>query len=154
MRWRVVKLETWVLISAVTGLPACAVDDRRLTTVRSSADMGGAGSAGAGGAGCGADQVCDSTDVSDSGVAAADSGTVLPCSSVGLCPDLNNDNILDDTETLVQNSTFDTNIDGWNPEPGIGLGWTKVDACGSCDFRFSFRDEFICWYFPGSPRQR
>ena len=119
----------WALIGATTVAPACAVDNRQLTTERTTANMGGAGSAG--GSGCGANQVCDSTDGGDSGVTSADSGT-LACAT-GLCPDLNSNNVPDNTETLALDPTFDSDISDWDPETGAGLGWNGSDACGRCD---------------------
>lgn len=49
------------------------------------------------------------------------------------CPDLNNNNLPDNTETLASNSTFDSDSDGWDAEPGVGLGWNVTDACGRCE---------------------
>ena len=120
-------------MGATTLMPACSVDSRQLSTERMTADMGGAGSAGSGG--CATAELCDSTDAGeggDSGVVSDDSGAVLPCST-GLCPDLNGNNVLDNTENLAQNPTFDSNIGDWDTETGIGLGWNASDACGRCD---------------------
>ena len=123
------KAWRWCVLIGAALVPACAVDNRQLTTERTTANMGGAGSAGWGS--CGAAQVCDPPDGGDSGVTSADSGAV-PCVT-GLCPDLNGNNVPDSAETLVLNPTFNSDINDWDPETGVGLGWNGSDACGHCD---------------------
>jgi hypothetical protein len=131
MLWQRVSLKIWLwtFIGAIVGTAACAVDDRQLSSARVTADMGGAGT---GSGGCGAVQLCDFPDGRDSGTLADASINVAPCTT-GLCPDLNNNNVPDQTETLAPNPTFDTDISNWAPETGIGLGWNSNDACGRCD---------------------
>ena len=129
MRWQRVNFNIWLWALVGGVVAACAVDDRQLSTARITDDMGGAGT---GSGGCGAVQLCDSSDGGDSGTIADASSNVAPCAT-GLCPDLNNNNVLDQTETLASDPTFDTDIGNWDPETGVGLGWNGNDACGRCD---------------------
>ena len=130
MNWRrATKTLNWVLVGATIGSSACGVDDRQLSSARSPADMGGAGST------CSnANQICDDGDDAgtDAGTMGGSSSATTTCGS-DLCPDLNHNNILDNTETLASNSTFSQDINDWDPEPGIGLGWSGDDACGRCN---------------------
>ncbi len=134
MPWRRVnsKTSSWMLLIAIIASPACSVDDRQLSSNRSPADIGTAGASCSKGTG----QLCDYSGGDDAGTADASSGNVATCSSGIICPDLNDDNQPDQTETLASTPTFDQDIgaDGsWNPEFGIGLGWNDTDACGRCD---------------------
>ncbi len=123
----------WVIVGVSIASTACAVDDRQLVSARLTANLGGAGGAGgAGGCSNGASQDCSSFDGDDSGTTGDASVIAATCGS-GICPDLNNNNLPDNTETLASNSTFDSDSDGWDAEPGVGLGWNVTDACDRCE---------------------
>ncbi len=47
---------------------------------------------------------------------------------VGPCGDLNHDLIDDCSQTLVQNSRFDTTVTGWTAEPSLTAAWNASDA--------------------------
>ena len=47
---------------------------------------------------------------------------------VGPCGDLNSDLIDDCSQTLVQNSRFDTTATGWDAEPSLTVAWSASDA--------------------------
>jgi hypothetical protein len=129
MGWRRVSKYNWqwvLIVGAATASPACEVDNRQLSGVRLAADMGGAG------CGSGAVQDCNSSDGGDSGTVGGSSGNAATCAN-RICPDLNNNNVPDDTETLALNPTFEGDINDWDPETGVGLGWNNIDACGRCD---------------------
>lgn len=133
------------LVSAICALFACSVDDRQLVGSNgtidegqggsSSVSSGGSGSGGGGGAGQGCNPSNDDGD--DSGMTGGSSGaSPTSCAqggTAGICPDLNVNNIPDNAQTLVQNSTFDSGIADWSTEFGVGLGWIKTDACGRSD---------------------
>lgn len=47
-----------------------------------------------------------------------------------MCPDLNENNVPDDAESLAEGSTFNDSTEGWLFELGVGFAWNKDDACG------------------------
>jgi hypothetical protein len=47
------------------------------------------------------------------------------------CPDLDQNTVLDCTETLVSNPGFDVDIKGWSPEASAAISWESLDALGS-----------------------
>ena len=47
------------------------------------------------------------------------------------CPDLDQNTVLDCTETLVSNPGFDVDIKGWSPEANGAISWESLDALGS-----------------------
>jgi hypothetical protein len=47
------------------------------------------------------------------------------------CPDLDQNTVLDCTETLVDNAGFASNIKGWAPEASGAITWESLDAWGS-----------------------
>jgi len=104
----------------VLGISACSVDDRQLLAISTKPDVGGPN--------CGQIPDCDTQDDIDAGGA-----WKLDQSCTGLCPDLNHNDLIDTSETLVSNLSFNADIDGWNPDMGVGLGWNGMDACGRCD---------------------
>ena len=117
---------------------ACQVDHRQLTGVSWTPDTAGSGSAASSAGGNGA-QNCPSnttanTDAgAEGGSTSADSTTCGQGGQHATCPDLNENNVPDDTETLVDNATFEYDTDGWDFETGVGLGWNVADACGRSD---------------------
>ena len=114
------RKSTWLLIVACGCAIACSVDDRRLFGITQKPDVGGSN--------CGQVPDCDKPGDSDAGNA-----WKLGQSCVGLCPDLNQDDVLDTSETIVSNPTLNVDIEGWVPDMGVGLGWNSTDACGRCD---------------------
>ena len=117
---------------------ACEVDHRQLTGVSWTPDTAGSGSA-ASSAGGNGTQNCpgNNTPNSDAGAnGGSPSVYSASCSQGGkhaMCPDLNENNVPDDAETLVDNATFEYDTGGWDPELGVGLGWNVIDACGRSD---------------------
>jgi hypothetical protein len=104
---------------------ACHVDERQLSASTSGGVTGGDSSAGGTGS-----RDCDNT--ADSSTAGRLSKSAC---STGICPDLNENSIADNTETLVHNPTFeaDFNSAGWDREFGVSQGWFHADACGKPD---------------------
>ena len=47
------------------------------------------------------------------------------------CPDLDQNTVLDCTETVVTNPGFDADIKGWSPEASGAISWESLDARGS-----------------------
>jgi hypothetical protein len=47
------------------------------------------------------------------------------------CPDLDQNTVLDCTETLVTNPGFDADVKGWSPEASGAISWESLDARGS-----------------------
>jgi hypothetical protein len=47
------------------------------------------------------------------------------------CPDLDQNTVLDCTETLVTNPGFDVDIKGWSPEASGAVSWEALDQRGS-----------------------
>ena len=119
---------------------ACEVDHRQLTGVSWTPDTAGSGSA-ASSAGGNGTQNCpgNNTPNSDAGAeGGSTSAYIATCSqggkvAIATCPDLNQNDVPDDTETLVDNATFEYDTDGWDFETGVGLGWNVADACGRSD---------------------
>jgi len=66
------------------------------------------------------------------GAPATSAGSAGQAGSVfnGPCGDLNHDLIDDCSETLVQNSRFDTSASNWDAEPGLTVTWNVGDASG------------------------
>ena len=119
------------LLGAATGclIVACQVDNRQLAGVT----WPGTGSTSSSTGG----RKCNNSGNMDSGTNGGASSTSTACSPGGspsaICPDLNNDNVPDDTQSLVTNSTFDLDTDGWNFELGVGFGPNNDDACRRSD---------------------
>lgn len=118
---------------------ACQVDHRQLTGVTWTPDTAGSGSAANPSGGNGA-QNCASKGTLNSDAGAAGGSTSgmsgTTCAQGGqqaTCPDLNENNVPDDAETLVDNATFEYETDGWDPELGVGVGWNTADACDRAD---------------------
>jgi hypothetical protein len=90
-------------------------------TATSSCPSGAAGATGAGGtAGSGSSDGAAGSGASGGGGRGG-----------GACPDLDADGVPDCTETLVQNSRFDSATTGWTAEPGSSASWTSQDAGGN-----------------------
>lgn len=125
-------------IAAFSMAVACQVDHRQLTGVSWTPDTTGSGSA-AGSTGGSGTQNCPSNNspTSDAGAGGGSTsvhnGTCGQGGQLATCPDLNEDNVPDDTETMVDNATFEYDTDGWDPELGVGLGWNLADACSRND---------------------
>jgi hypothetical protein len=47
------------------------------------------------------------------------------------CPDLDQNTVLDCTETLVTNPGFDVDVKGWSPEASGAISWEALDQRGS-----------------------
>lgn len=47
------------------------------------------------------------------------------------CPDLDQNTVLDCSETLVTNPGFDADIKGWSPEASGAISWESLDSRGS-----------------------
>ena len=47
------------------------------------------------------------------------------------CPDLDQNTVLDCTETLVTNPGFDMDVKGWTPEASGAISWESLDSSGS-----------------------
>lgn len=114
---------------AVLGLGAClpcscGVDDRQLSGVSWTPDSATGGRStinGTGGERCNTD-----AGFAKGGAVGAES----TCSGGQLCPDLNENNVPDDAESLAEDSTFNDSTEGWIFELGVGFAWNKDDACG------------------------
>ena len=67
-----------------------------------------------------------------SGAPATSAGSAGQGGSVfnGPCGDLNHDLVDDCSQTLVQNSRFDTSASNWDAEPGLTVTWNAGDASG------------------------
>jgi hypothetical protein len=107
---------------------ACRVDDRQLGVTANGENIGGGSSVSTTG---GRNSLCqDTPDASFDGKSSNPSKSVC---STGVCPDLNDNHLADDTETLVQNPTFGEDVAGWQGEVGVSSGWFQGDACGKSD---------------------
>jgi hypothetical protein len=117
---------------------ACQVDHRQLTGVSWTPDTAGTGSASSTTGGIGT-QTCPSNNTPNSDAGAEGGSTSAYNATCGqggqaaTCPDLNENDVPDDTETLVDNATFEYDTDGWDFETGVGLGWNVADACARSD---------------------
>ncbi len=118
------NLKRWCTAALLAPLVfACHVDERRLSPTNG----GDTGGGGAGSLGGGSGRVCEET--TDASVGGKVSKSVC---SKGICPDLNDNYLGDDTETLVENPTFsqEMQVQGWQGELGVSSGWFQGDACG------------------------
>jgi len=104
----------------------------------SSAGGSSAGGSSAGGransggnAGCGgANAMTAGTGALSGAVAAGNAGQVEVGPTMS-CPDLDQNTVLDCTETLVTNPGFDADVKGWSPEASGAISWDSLDARGS-----------------------
>jgi len=124
---------------AVFGMSvACQVDHRQLTGVSWTPDTAGSGSASSTTGGnvaqnCPRNNTVNSDAGSEGGSTSVYYGTCGQGGQLATCPDLNQNNVPDDTETLVDNATFEYDTNGWDFETGVGLGWNVADACARSD---------------------
>jgi hypothetical protein len=88
--------------------------------------LSGAGAENGGTTAAGASPV----DAGNSGGAASSVGGGAGSLSGGGCADLNQDQIDDCTQTLVQNSRFDSTASGWIAETFITATWSPMDGSG------------------------
>lgn len=104
------------------------------------ANAGGAGASGLGGTGANAGAAGNASNsggtlsAGTGGTAAAGaggSGAGAGAGPVFACGDLNHDLVDDCTQTLVQNSRFDTSIAHWDAESSMTETWGSVNASGA-----------------------
>jgi hypothetical protein len=64
--------------------------------------------------------------------------------------DLDNNGVLDCTETLAANTNFNVSAAGWTAEFGISLAWSPIDASGSAQASGSLAVDFTAMPGAGS----
>jgi hypothetical protein len=105
---------------ALLTIVSCALDEREL---RLSADDASSGGAFDGGGASGG-----SPPGSSGGDAIVNGGQSASDGLVDGCADLDTDGVADCEETLVENSSFTTTVDGWQPEMDAMLSWHTRNA--------------------------
>jgi hypothetical protein len=89
---------------------------------------GGRASSGGSSARGGANAMTAGANASSGATGEAGQEQVGPMSN---CPDLDQNTVLDCTETLVTNPGFDVDIKGWSPEANAAISWEALDQRGS-----------------------
>src|SRR5450631_3671925 len=92
---------------------------------------GGRANSGGGTARGGANATAGASALSGAGAVAAGNAGQVEVGPTNDCPDLDQNTVLDCTETLVTNPSFDADIKGWSPEASGAISWESLDARGS-----------------------